>query len=65
MDSELKIRYLIVDLLAGRRTLTDMRMEAEASFEEGLIVYEIHETTWNTRWTSGQNIVHYEWNQFD
>jgi len=62
MDSVLKIKYYIYDIL-GNRTVSDLYAEAEASFEEGKIVYEVHETTWNTQWTSGQNVVQYEWHQ--
>ena len=62
MDSMLKIKYYIYDTL-GNRTVSDMYFEAEASFEEGKIVYEVHETTWNAQWTSGQNVVQYEWHQ--
>jgi len=60
MDSILKIKYYIYDVL-GERIETDFYTEALASFEEGKIVYEVHETTWNTQWTSGKNVVQYEW----
>ena len=62
MDSVLKIKYYIYDI-PGKRVESDLYAEALASFEEGKIVYEVHETTWNTQWTSGQNIVQYEWHQ--
>ena len=62
MDSVLKTKYYIYDVL-GNRLVSDMYVEAEASFEEGKIVYEVHETTWNTQWISGQNVVQYEWHQ--
>ena len=60
MESELKIMYHIYDILGGL-TVSDSHEEAVASFEECKIVYEVHETTWNTPWTSGKNVVHYEW----
>ena len=64
MDSVLRIRYYIYDIL-GKREESDLRAEALASFEEDKIVYEVHETTWNTSWTSGTNVVQYEWQQHD
>jgi hypothetical protein len=62
MESALKVKYHIYDMF-GNFFETDWHTEAEASFEEGKIVYEVHETTWNVPWTSGQNIVKYEWHQ--
>jgi len=61
MDSMLEIRYHIYDVL-GDLTETDLREEALVAFEKGRIVYEVHETTWSTTWTSGKHIVHHEWN---
>jgi hypothetical protein len=61
MESELKIKYRIYDMF-GNFFDTEWYTEAEASFEEGKIVCEVHETTWRTlTWTSGKNIVEYEW----
>ena len=63
MDSILKIKYIITDV-RGRKFETDSRAEALASFEEGRLVSESHETTWSTNdWISGKNIVEYEWHQ--
>jgi hypothetical protein len=61
MDTMLKIKYYIYDML-GNRIVTDSRAEAEASFEEGKFVSEVHETTWRTlQGISGSNTVQYEW----
>jgi hypothetical protein len=60
MDSVLKIKYHIYGIL-GEWVEADSYEEALASFEEGKIVYEIHETTWSAQWVSGQNVVKYEW----
>ena len=60
MNSALKITYHIYDMF-GNRTESDWYAEAEASYDEGKIVYEVHETTWNTQWTSGTNVVQHEW----
>ena len=62
MESELKIKYHIYDI-PGSFTESDSYEEAISSFEEGKIVYEVHETTWNAMWTSGKNIVLFEWHQ--
>ena len=64
MDSELKIRYYIYDIF-GSRTITDLRAEALASYEEGKSVDEVYVTTWRTLGASGQNVVQYEWEQHD
>jgi hypothetical protein len=56
--------YHIFDAL-GNRIVSDSRAEAEASFEEGKIVYEVHETIWSTPWISGNSAIHYEWHQLD
>jgi len=61
MDSILEIRYHIYDFL-GDLTETDSLEEVLEAFEMGKIVYEIHETTWKTTWTSGKHIVYNEWN---
>ena len=60
METELKIKYYIYDMF-GKRTITDLRAEAEASFEEGKFVDEVHITTWRTQRVSGENIVQYDW----
>ena len=60
MDSELKFKYYIYDMF-GNRTVTDLRAEAETSFEEGMFVEEAHITTWKAQGISGKNIVRYEW----
>jgi hypothetical protein len=60
MESELKIKYIIYDMFDNFFE-TDWHTEAEASFEEGKFVHEVHETTWRTQGTSGKNIVEYEW----
>jgi len=60
MDSVLKIKYYIYDIF-DNRIESDSYEEASASFEEGKIVYEVHETTWNSQWISGRNVVQYEW----
>jgi len=60
MDSMLEIKYHIYDTL-GDFTESDLLAEAEAAFEKGMIVYEVHEMTWSTTWTSGKHIVHHEW----
>ena len=62
MESKLIIKYHIYDVL-GNYFETDWHSEAEASFDEGKIVYEVHETTWSVPWTSGKNIVYHEWYQ--
>jgi hypothetical protein len=62
MDSILKIKYYIYDIF-GKRVETDLRAEAEASFEEGKFVYEVHETTWRAEKVSGQHVVQHEWQQ--
>jgi hypothetical protein len=63
MDSKLIIKYHITDV-RGKEFETDSREEAKASFEEGRLVSEVHETTWSTeRWVSGKNTVAYEWIQ--
>ena len=64
MDSELKIEYYIHDVF-GRPSITDLRAEAEASYEEGLSVEEVHVTKWRAwdRGISGQNVVIYDWEQ--
>ena len=62
MDTELKIEYYIYDVL-DNHTITNARVEAETSYEEGMSVEEVHITTWRAwaRGTSGQNVVHYDW----
>jgi hypothetical protein len=60
MDSVLKIKYYIYDIF-DHRFESDLYAEALASFEEGKIVYEVHETMWNSQWISGKNVVQYEW----
>ena len=60
VDTVLKIKYYIYDVFDDL-TVTDFHTEAEAAFEEGKIVYEVHETTWNTQWVCGKNTVQYEW----
>jgi hypothetical protein len=60
MESALKIKYHIYDMF-GNFFETEWHSEAEASLEEGKFVYEVHETTWRTQWTSGKNIVEYQW----
>jgi len=60
METELKIKYYIYDMF-GKRTITDMRAEALASYEEGKDVDEVHVTTWRTLGVSGRNIVQYAW----
>ena len=62
MDSELKIEYYIYDVF-DNHTITSMRAEAEASYEEGMSIEEVHITTWRAwdRGISGQNVVVYDW----
>ena len=62
MDSKLEIEYHIHDMF-GKRTITDFRAEAAASYEEGKSVEEVHITTWRAwdRGTSGHNVVIYDW----
>ena len=59
-DSVLQIKYYIYDI-RDNCFESDSYEEASASFEEGKIVYEVHETTWNSPWTSGQHVVQFEW----
>ena len=64
MDSKLKIEYHIRDVF-GNLIITGFRTEAEASYEKGMSVEEVHVTTWRAwdRGTSGQNVVIYDWQQ--
>jgi len=62
MDSVLKVKYYIYDIF-GSRIESDSYADASAAFRKGKIVYEVHETTWSTQWTSGKNVVQHEWHQ--
>ena len=64
MDAELKIEYHIRDMF-GRRTKTDIRAEAEAWYEDGMFVDEVHTTEWKApvRGISGQHVVIYDWDK--